>query len=193
MTAIRLLTLFMGLQEVEPLPPLMPRHDDGGLPLFDLRRLELCPQAGYASFSHDFQAGSEPCGGLLARFPLPALAPAEDTLHEAVGFFAQLTTTAIERDIDTLVDDSGSLFFIGVGLDMLVLRTDQAFVRLQVGLQAAFFSGIDDLEDGVAGLAGALAGVRVSDRFWLTWDASFGIADAGDWILFNQAGLLVRL
>ncbi len=160
--------------------------------ILDLHRFELVPQAGFTYFSEDFEGGPSPCLGLIARAPLPFLAPREDELHEAIGAFVQVTWSTIDRDIPASGSTDGSLFFIGVGVDFLLLRQKDAFVRGQLGFEYGALSDVEQLDSGFALLTGVLSGVQLFQGVWLTWDIEFAIGNSGDWILFNQAGAVIR-
>jgi len=159
-------------------------------PWLDFGRLELNLQMGSVQFSRDFDADPELCLGALGRVPMPRLSEIESDLF---GLFAQATFSSIDRHVDPPPGTTdGSLFFFAAGIDMLFLKSEETFIRGQVGLQYGFFSGVDDLENGVAILAGVVGGLRFSDRVWVTVDSQFAFADAGDRLWFNQFGLLYR-
>ena len=160
--------------------------------IIDLHRAEVWPQVGFAAYSHDFLGDPSPCAGLLVRAPLPFLAPREDELHEAIGLFTQLTWSTIDRDLTLTGSTDGNLYFLGVGIDFLLLRDTNAFVRGQLGLQYGALGDVPQLNSGFALLAGTTAGCQIVSGLWLTWDLEFAIGNSGDWVLFNQAGAVIR-
>ncbi len=164
-------------------------------PFLDFERLELNPRAGLVAFSEDFESDPKFCAGLLARAPLSRLSRSflgsgeEGTL----GLCAHLTIASIDRDLDPEPrEPEGTILFAGFGVDATILERDGWLLRPRLEVQYGYYGDVSDLADGWA-LAPALqAAVHLSGNLWLSLDAQAAFADAGDRVLFAQAGLLVR-
>jgi hypothetical protein len=177
--------LLMALQETPAADP----------PLLDFDRLELNPRAGFAVFSDDFESDPRLCAGLLARAPLARLSRAllgpgeENTL----GASAQITLASVERDLDPEPrQPEGTILFAGLGLDATIFDRDGWLLRPRLEVQYGYYGDVSGLEDGWALAPGLQAAAHLTGNLWFSLDAQAALADAGDRILFGQAGLLIR-
>lgn len=160
------------------------REEETGAPLLDLERIEIHPRLGALFFSEDFEADPEFAGGAMLRAPAPAIAG-------RLGAWIDLTVSTIDRDIDRLPDPDGVLVFAGAGADFALLDGDPFAARVQLGAQYGYFGGVDDLDNGVALLAGLWGGLRVEDHVRVTLNPQVAFADAGDRIFFLHLGLAI--
>lgn len=166
-------------------------------PLLDFERLELNPRAGLVAFSEDFESDPKSCAGLLARVPLSRLSrsllgPGEEN---TLGATAHVTIASIDRDlIPEPPEPEGTILFAGFGLDttMTILERDGWLLRPRLEVQYGYYGDVSDLADGWALAPAVQTSVPLSGHIRLSLDVQAAFADAGDRVLFAQAGLLVR-
>lgn len=162
------------------------RTADSGF--LDLDRLELGAWAGMVMYSEDFESDPMPAGGIVLRAPMPWIS----TDATEFGAFVHFTGAQVDRDLDFLEENSGTVFFFGAGADLNLISDERWSLRAQAGVQYEYFGNVTDLDDGFAGLVGLSAGVNVSKGFRIGVTPQAYLADAGDWISAVQFGLTVR-
>lgn len=173
-------------------PPADPPQAEDASLLLDFDRLEGNFRVGLTAFSEDFESDPQLAVSALFRAPSPWLS--RDFLGlegDDFGAFAELRISRIDRDVDFLDKTSGTLVFIAAGLDFTLVRDEEFLGMLQMGLQYGWYGGVDDTDDGVALLFGAVAGYQVSEGVWLTLNPQAAIADAGDHLFFLDVGVQV--
>lgn len=162
-------------------------------PFVDLRHMEFHARAGIAEYSDGFVADAAPAASIMLRAPMPWLNPESDPKGDYFGLFADVTATTIDRDFTPPLDEpSGSVILLSLGADYTFMRNDTWLLRAMAGGQYGTYGGATDLDDGFAGLVGGLVGLRVSYKFWVTFEPEIVFANAGDWIGISLLGVMVE-
>lgn len=140
--------------------------------------------------SNSLKAGyCSAAGGILPRAPSPWVS--QDLVGLAaddIGFYVDLTISRIDRDLDFLEENDGTLVFVGAGTDIMLVRDDTWQAAFQAGLQYGWFGGVDETDEGIAVALGLLGGVQVATSFWITVNPQIAFADAGDQVYFLHLG-----
>lgn len=159
----------------------------------DLRKVDVEPHASMLLFSEDFHADPALGGGLSIHFPMPWLSRKVFGLsHDDFGLFIDGTAATMERDLIPEVEEpDGMAFFLGAGLDYALLKGETFQVAARLGVQYGNFGGISDSDDGIAALPGLSAGLRLGPSLTLSYRFEWGLADAGDGIMFHSLGFRV--
>jgi hypothetical protein len=181
-------------QEEQPQPrpeaPAAPQAGGAGHP--DLGPIQANAHLGFLFFSKDFEADPELVGGIGARAALPSVS--RDWFgfdYDAIGAWLDVSISSLQRDIDTLDEDKGTLFFATLGGDFTFHEDADAFVRGQLGVQYGHFGGVDDTDSGVALLLGASGGLQVGEKMWITLNPQVAFGH-GDQVYFVHLGFQVE-
>jgi hypothetical protein len=162
-----------------------PSPQPGRRPFMDFSQGEFEPFTGLVMYSSGFEADPEPCGGVFFRVPVPGI-------WERLGAFAELGLTAVDRDIDSLADKSGTVLFIAAGIDASVHRGPSLSLEGQVGVAHVDYGGVDDLEDGVGFLVGARGGWSIAKGLRVVYNPQFVLGDDSEWNFFHLVGLSIE-
>lgn len=176
-----------------PVEPLEPRRRPSNA-LLDVNALEALARAGLVVYSGGFEADPEVCASLHLRAPSPWLS--RDILgleDDAVGAFLGVGFTSLDReDLDPQPEEpDGNVIFAGAGLDYAFFKTDQFLMRAALGLLYASYGSIDEMDSGLSLLLGVAASFNVSEGVAVNFSPELSIS-SGDWMLFNQIGLVIR-
>ncbi|HYE98282.1 MAG TPA: Ig-like domain-containing protein, partial [Planctomycetota bacterium] len=165
-------------------PTTTPGHD-----LLDFGRLEGGVRVGVVGFSHDFESDPQAAGGILLRAPSPWVSQDLVGLDaDDIGFYLDVTISRIDRDLDFLDENDGTLVFVGAGTDITLVRDETWHAAFQAGLQYGWFGDVDETAEGIAVALGLFGGVQVASSFWITVNPQIAFADAGDQIYFLHVG-----
>jgi len=178
-------------------PPPRPQEaaapQGGGRDVFDFGRVQASARLGFTAFSEDFESDPQFLAGIGARADWIWLS--RDVLgfdSDRVGLYADLSFSRIERDVDFLEDDSGTLFFLGFGADLKAYEDETWILRGQAGLQFGHFGGVDDTDNGVAGVLGLDAGVKIVEDLAIVFNPQIAFGHAGDQVYFLNFAVQYR-
>ncbi len=180
------------LQE-EPLPRELRLEEEGG-GFLDLDWLEMQPRVGMAIFSDNYKIDPSPHVSVLFHAPMPWLSPPSDPGGEYFGAFLEVTfIPSVERDLDPPPSHtSGSLLFVGAGIDFTLVRNQSLFWVLRAGGQYGSYGGIADLDDGVAPFVGMNAGVYAGGGITLALAPEMIFTDEGESIFLASLGMVIE-
>jgi hypothetical protein len=158
----------------------------------DLDRLEVEPRLSLVLYGGDAEADPEAGIGVLARAPMPWLSPRHNARGDYWALFVEFTVTQMDRDLDPPAQDtSGTVVFFGFGVDYTIVRSKRFLLLAQGGFEYGNFGGIEETDDGVALLLGGLAGYRLSNRIWVSYNPQMHLGFSGDWAFLNQLGITI--
>lgn len=172
----------------EAAPPAGGEHD-----VFEFGRVQGNAELGFIAFSEDFESDPQFTAGIGARVDWVWMS--RDVLgfdQDRLGLFADLAFSRIERDVDFLEDDSGTLIFFTLGTDLNAYEDETWVLRGQLGLQFGHFGGVDETDNGVAGVVGIDAGVKVAENFAIGFNPQIAFGNAGDQVYFFNFGVQYR-
>ena len=183
-------------QKTEPAKPTQeqaqpqPQKQEGdGSAFLDLNRTELGAHLGVLAFASDYESSAKFGGGLLLRAPMPWFSRDVCGLEkDNFGLFLDLTVSSIDRDIDVLKKQSGTLFFVALGMDCSFYEDESWRFQGQLGIQYGYFGGVTDLHNGVAPLLGLAGRYNVDKGFGITLNPQIGFGHSGDVIFFINFG-----
>ena len=190
-------------QEPGDEPPPMDEVVEGDeTPFIDFDLLEGAARLSFVSYGGEYDADAEPGFGVSFRAPIPSLSLKDEgewsgdvNVDEAFkGYFsayAELIISSLDRDISPLSTNSGTTFFLGLGLDYTFHRSPDWVILARAGFQYGKFGGVSDVDDGIAFTLGATAGINVSEQLWVTFTPEVALGD-GENIIFNHLGLLYK-
>lgn len=168
----------------EAAPPAGGEHD-----VFEFGRVQGNAHLGFIAFSEDFESDPQFLAGVGARVDWTWMS--QDVLgfdSDRVGLTADLSFSKIERDVDFLEDDSGTLIFFGLGVDLNAYEDETWVFRGQAGLQFGYFGGVDETDSGVAGILGIDAGVKIAEGAAIVFNPQVAFGNAGDQVYFFNFG-----
>jgi len=169
----------------EPFPPTQTAAPKSP-PLVDLEWLELTGGVGVAVFSHDYLAGPSASFLVSAHAPLPWLSPGSDPKGEYFGLFLEAAFATIDRDLSpTIQHRRGVAAFTTLGMDYSVIRDSSWILMARAGALYAYYGDIAQLNSGVGGTAGAVAGIQISGKMSLTYQPEAFFGKGGSLIFLN--------
>jgi len=155
-------------------------------PIVDLEWLELTAGVGVAVFSHDYLAGPSAAFLVSAHAPLPWLSPGSDPKGEYFGLFLEAAFATIDRDLSPTVDHrSGVAAFTTLGMDYSFIRDSSWILMARAGVLYAYYGNIAQLNSGVGGTAGAVAGIQLSGKMSLSYQPEAFFGKGGSLIFLN--------
>ena len=172
----------------EPTPPAGQSHD-----FFTFGRVQASARAGFIAFSDDFEADPQFVAGVGARVDWTWLS--QDVFgfdQDRVGIYMDLSFTKIDRDLDFLEEASGTVIFVGFGFDINVYEDETWILRGQAGIQYGHFGGVDEVDNGVAGILGIDSGIKIAENLAIIFNPQIAFGHAGDQIYFINLGLQYR-
>ncbi len=172
----------------EPAPAAGDAHD-----VFDFGRVQAAARIGFIAFSTDFESDPQFVAGLGAR--VDWLWMSRDVLgfdRDAIGLYADLSFSRIDRDLDFLDEHAGTCVFFGFGVDFTAFEDETFFIRGQAGLQFGYFGGVDETDSGVAGVLGLDAGVKVAENMAIVFNPQIAFGNGGDQVYFINFGFQYR-
>ena len=172
-------------QTREPFPP----PDSGARkspPIVDLEWLELTAGVGVAVFSHDYLTAPSASFLVSAHAPLPWLSPGSDPKGEYFGLFLEAAFATIDRDMSPTVEHRrGVAAFTTLGMDYSFVRDSSWILMARAGVLYAYYGNIAQLNSGVGGTAGAVAGIQLSGKMSLSYQPEAFFGKGGSLIFLN--------
>jgi hypothetical protein len=169
------------------LQPVEPKSADW----IDFDWLELQAGAGMAMFSKVFHIRPSPCFAIAGHAPVPLLSPADNPDGDYFGAYAELDVAMIKRTIQpSVAKPSGALLALTVGADYTILRNSTWLLLVRAGFQYATYSGVTDLKDGIAPVAGLTAGLSISRSVTITLTPEY-ILGKKDSIILGTVGVTI--
>ncbi len=160
---------------------------------FEFGRVQAAARLGFTAFSEDFESDPQFLAGIGARVDWVWMS--RDVFgfdQDRIGLFADLSFSRLERDLDFIDDDSGLLIFLGFGADANVYEDETWIFRGQAGIQFGHFGGVDETDNGVAGILGIDAGVKVAENMAILFNPQVAFGHAGDQVYFINFGFQYR-
>ena len=158
-------------------------------PIVDFEWLELSAGVGVAVFSHEYLADPSIAFFVSAHAPLPWLSPASDPKGEYFGLFLEAAFATIDRNLSSSVAHrSGVGSFTTLGVDFSFIRDSSWILMARAGVLYAYYGNIAQLNSGVGGTAGAVAGIQISGKAAITYSPEVFFGNAGSAILLNTVG-----
>jgi len=155
-------------------------------PIIDLEWLELGAGIGVAVFSHDYLAGPSASFLVSAHAPLPWLSPGSDPKGEYFGLFLEAAFATIDRDLSPAVEHRrGTAAFTTLGMDYSFIRDSSWILMARGGVLYAYYGNLAQLNSGVGGTAGAVAGIQISGKMSLTCQPEAFFGKGGSLIFLN--------
>ena len=181
----------------DPAPPAAtpqaPPEAEGGNDVFSFGRFQGSVRVGLTAFSEDFESDSQFLVGIAGRVDWPWLS--RDVFgftEDRLGLYADFTFSKIDRDLDFLEDKDGPIFFVGFGVDANLYEDESWIFRAQAGGQYGHFGGVDDTDNGLAGVLGIDLGFKLDEQMALQFNPQIAFGNAGDQIYFLSLGLQYR-
>jgi hypothetical protein len=174
-------------QEAAPAPA-GGEHD-----VFEFGRVQAAAHLGFIAFSEDFESDPQFLGGIGARVDWVWMS--RDVLgfdQDRVGLYADLSLSKIERDVDFLEDDSGTLIFFGFGADLNAYEDETFVVRGQAGFQYGHFGGADETDNGFAGVLGLDLDAKLAENVLFVFNPQVAFGNGGDQVYFFHFGVQYR-
>jgi hypothetical protein len=172
----------------QPAPPAGESND-----FFTFGRVQASARAGIIAFSEDFEADPQFVAGIGARVDWTWLS--RDVFgfdSDRIGLYADLSFSKIERDLDFLEENDGTLIFVGFGFDFNFYEDESWIFRAQAGFQYGHFGGVDETDNGVAGVVGLDMGVKITENLAFIFNPQAAFGHAGDQLYFINFGLQYR-
>jgi hypothetical protein len=169
----------------EPFPPPEAATPKSS-PIVDLEWLELTAGVGVAVYSHDYLSGPSVSFLVSAHAPLPWLSPASDAKGEYFGLFLEAAFATIDRDMSPTIEHRhGTAAFTTLGMDYSVIRDSTWILMARAGVLYAYYGNIAQLNSGVGGTAGAVAGIQISGKMSLSYQPEAFFGKGGSLIFLN--------
>ena len=161
--------------------------------VFSFGRVQASARIGFAGYSEDFESDAQALFGIAARVDWPWMSRdvfGFDT--DRIGLYADLSITKIDRDLDFLEKKDATVFLVGFGADVNLYEDETCIFRTQLGMQYGNFGGVDDTDDGVAGVLGLDFGLKVAEDMAIILNPQVVFGNAGDQVYIVSAGLQIR-
>jgi len=156
-------------------------------PFIDFSHFEMGGYLGMVDFSAAFKAKPSFVAGITARVPVPGL-PGD------WGIWGEAFLSYVSRDLPFYYPDKGKNWIgLAVGGDYTFVKDEIWYLRAQLGVLYAYWTGVNRLDNGM----GVLAGVQVG-FYWIKHNNSAVVTltpqlsyDGSSWIGFLTVGFSV--